>query len=407
MPLPEQFRGFNFRVCLLPLLMLAALLSAAVGVKNGLGHSQDFQWSGAHILAAHGDPWAVYLSGDPDHLIRKDQIPNYLPVLYVMLFPLGLLSAAHADMAWIGCNLIFAVASGWIAATIYGMSRRGSVVIVCLLLLSTAARNSIGNGQQSLLILALWCTALLWVRKNAVNPEWMGLSFCKFSFAPPVFLYLWFRWGYRAALLSLVPAVAAIGVVWVAVRGQQGLQGFLRIATEPFAVARTGFRPLAGDQDVMSAMHGVLSRWSPGNQLLIEFAIAYCVCTAVSYYAFRVHRDRDAGWQVALMATLSFVLFKHHAYDGVVLLLPLCHALRNWRRGQAKMVVGIICYLFYIQRGLEAAHLHPHSMHFVETAMLVGVLALTYRLHEPHSVPVAIPVTRIESDMVPSGSLAA
>lgn len=94
------------------------VLSALAGAKNAMapGRSQDFEWSGVRMLLDHVDPWLDFLQGHPLHRILLLQIPNYLPVLYVLMAPLRLLPFTVAKAAWVVCNLGFAVASAVMAA---------------------------------------------------------------------------------------------------------------------------------------------------------------------------------------------------------------------------------------------------------------------------------------------------
>lgn len=88
-----------------------------------MNRSQDFQWSGGRVLLQHIDPWMEYLRGDPAHRFILSQVPNYLPVLYVLLVPVGLLSLSYAKGLWVFCNLTFAVTSSFTAARFYQFSR--------------------------------------------------------------------------------------------------------------------------------------------------------------------------------------------------------------------------------------------------------------------------------------------
>jgi len=403
--LSRRLRLARLSQSFLVLLMLLAAISVVVGAVNGLHRSQDFQWSGARVLMGHVDPWAEYLKGDPDHRFVATQIPNYLPILYVLILPLGLLSMTAAKAVWVVCNLCFAVGSGWVAARFYGLQERWSIAVVCLLLMATPTRISIGNGQQGLLVLFLWCVALLTARLSHTQAELAGVSYFKFSFGPPVFLYLLFRWGPRAALLSLVPVFAGAAAVWLWITGGRDPRGLVRVLLEPLAVARTGYKPIAGDQNLMNAMDPLLKWWPEKLVSGLELGVAVGICLVVSYFAYLVHREASVRWQMALMATMSYGLFKHHTYDAVVLLLPLCYALRMWRERSAQVVLGLIGYLFYAQRVLEAAHLHPGWAYLVEFGMMMTILGLTYRLREAEGdviteVAFAVPLFAVEEVVV-------
>jgi hypothetical protein len=369
----------------LSLLLLCALLSAAVGIWNGSHRSQDFQYSGERVLLQHVDPWADFLAGDPHHDFPMTQIPNYLPILYVVLVPYGLLSLAAARTAWAFTNLLFAIVSGRWAARFYGIRGPGVVAVVCLLLMATATRNTLGNGQQGLLVLFLWSLMLWFAERRAggggsVNgqAELLGASYFKFTFGPPVLLFVLFRWGIRAALFTLVPAMMALVLVWFWLGHDP--RTILTLATEPLAVAKHGFTPDWGDPNLMNVSE-ILMRNQPENlKNGIELALALLVCVPLSFIAFRRHREGSLQWHMALLATMSYRLFKHHSYDAVVLLFPLCYGLSKWRERAGRWVVGLLSYLFYGERVLDAAHLHPWWFCVPDFLVLMGVLILTYRL---------------------------
>jgi len=87
--------------------------------------------------------------------------------------------------------------------------------------------------------------------------------------------------------------------------------------------------------------------------------------------------------------------------DGLVLLLPLCYALRLWRHRQGQVVLVLIGYLFYVQRALEGVHLHPQWAYLVEFGMLMTILAMTYQLREmetPAETELRVPISVVPEE---------
>src|ERR1035437_2129471 len=210
-----SLRTGKARISLLGVLLILAAWSSVQAGENAMARSQDLQWSGTKLLLAHADPWAVYLGPNGHAAFYMTQIPNYLPILYVLLIPIGWMSLTTAKLVWLVCNLLFAVGSGVLAARFYGLSKDSSFAVVCLMLMATPTRTTIGNGQQGLMVLFLWCVSLLSLRLTDSRSMLAGVSYFKFNYAPPVFLYLLFRGGVRAALMSAVPNVVATLVVWL------------------------------------------------------------------------------------------------------------------------------------------------------------------------------------------------
>ena len=370
---------------ILGLLVVLALASTLVGVHNALQpeRSQDIQWSGVRLLFVHIDPWAEFLRGDPDHRLILTQIPNYLPALYVLLIPLGFLPLMPAKIVWILCNILFAIVSGTLAARFYGLRGRGwTLAVVCFLLIATPTRNTIGNGQQGLLILLLWCLSLLSSNLTNGRSAGAGLSYLKFNFAPATFLYLCFRGGIRAILFSAVPCAVATLLVWLWLAGVHSFGSLAHLVEEPFAVTRTGYFPSGIDTNLMDVLETVLVRLHLPLSIVnpITFLTALLLCAAVLYTATRRRRS-SAQWQLALMALMSFSLFKHHTYDGVVLLLPFCYALRLMQDVRARTVLILLAFVWYVERIIDAVAGHLEYFYILTWFVLMVVLYLVWNLH--------------------------
>lgn len=389
--------GARWRVLLLGLLLAMAAISTVQGIRNGVDRSQDFQWSGARAVLHHIDPWAEYLRGDPNHVIYMQQNPNYLPVLYVLIAPVGYLPPVPAKAVWAVCNLLFAVASAVIAARFYRMRGAAVVAAVCLLLMSTPVRNTFGNGQQALFVLFLWCASLLHRRLGDGRAAIAGISYFKFNFAPATFLYLLLRGGVRAAAMSLLPSVLATVGLWLWLGGAHDPAYLGRLVVEPLLVSRTGYYPSGTDSNLMDVMETVLSFFHiPAAVVQVTtLAGATVVCFAVLFAAVRRRREASVQWGMALMATMNFGLFRHHPYDGAVLLLPLCYAMSLWRERRAQVVLGLMAFLWYVRRLVDMTGVPREHLYVLEWVMLMAILYLTYRLRAaemrvyPDTVPAA------------------
>jgi hypothetical protein len=365
---------------LLILLVLCATVSTSIGVVNALHQSQDFQWSGERVLLAHVDPWARYLAGDPQHQFLQTQIPNYLPILYVLIVPLGLLPLFYAKLLWALANVAFAIVSAGAAGRAFELGRWRLLVLVCLMLMATPTRISIGNGQQGLLVLMLWCLTLLATRLTGRAALLSGIAYFKYSFAPPMALFLLFRRGGRAFALSLVPAMAGVAVVWFWITGGRDPMELLRLVLEPLAVSRNGFKADVNDPNLMNVVEQLLRGRPQAFVSGVEMVVALGICLFVSTFAFRRNPDGEIGLQVSVMAVMGYGLFKHHTYDAVVLLLPLAYAIARSQERAARVLIGLIGYLFFVERGLQAAHLPGAWLRLPDFLVVMTILALTYKM---------------------------
>ena len=361
-------------------LAVVGAVSAWAGVHFSIVRSQDFQWSGERLLLQHIDPWQTFLSGDPGHQLIGTQIPNYLPILYVLLVPIGLMGQHSANVTWGLLNLIFAVFSAVIAARFYAL--RGpfwTVGIAAAMLAAAPTRNTISNGQQGLLVLALWTAALLFTPRAAPlsHPKerpsiggllLLGISYLKYSFAPAIAVYLLLRDGIRAGLRMLlwtfVPAVLSTLAVFLWIHQPHDLHHLLEQFRSPLQVAASGYQPTGdGGQTLMDYLQFLLDGGAVARARVtsINFAIAIAITGGVLLLALRHLRrtgqsdtTQGFGWLVALTATMSFVLYKHHPYDEVVFLYPLCYLVRQWRRPAAALGLLLIGYNWFFAHFVDA-----------------------------------------------------
>lgn len=368
---------------------LLGLLSVVVGGRNAATHSQDFQWSGTRMLLDKIDPWLDYLQGDPLHRILLVQVPNYLPEFYLLLAPVGLLPFSRAKFAWFLCNVAFIVLSTVLACRFFDLRGSKMALTLAFYVMSTPVRNSLGNGQQSLLVIFLWCLALLSTELTDGRATIAGLSYGKFNFAPPVVLYLFFKKGIRAVLFSAILPAVGTAIIWLWLTGGRDVHAIARLIMQPLAVSRIGYLPRGGDMNLMDVLDIPLMKLgvSPLHADTIETALAILACALIFYVGIRKHANTATQFHLSLLGTAGFVLFRHHAYDAVSLLFPLCFALRLWHDRRAKIMLGLLAYIFYGQRVLEAAKIFHGYLSIPSFFILLGVLYLTYQLRDVNVWP--------------------
>jgi hypothetical protein len=225
-------------------LAVPAIISVGAAVWHGLRLGADFQWSGAHLLGIHIDPYLQFLQHDPGHRILGNQVPNYLHELYVLLLPLGLLPFGIAKDIWVAINIGMAAACVWLLGRIYELTRMRVWLLALLFGMSTPFRITVNTGQNALLetlLLTLLLTAV------AGGGSVLGMSYFKYSFSPIFVCYLATRRRWSWLVKSAVAPLLGLAIFWVMVHGN-----LLREAMEPFAVS--GHNGVAvGAGDLMSA----------------------------------------------------------------------------------------------------------------------------------------------------------
>src|SRR5260370_14738870 len=120
--------------------------------------------------------------------------------------------------------------------------------LICadVFLASTPLRAALGNGQQitlvfAFLMAAFYCTARSW------KGLWFGLSYCKYTFAPLVFLSWLFDRRYLVLSYSLVPPIVGLLCVYHLVHSP-----WSDLILGPFRSAEKVVRDYYGVGDIMS-----------------------------------------------------------------------------------------------------------------------------------------------------------
>jgi Glycosyltransferase family 87 len=218
----------------------AAVLSTIEGVRNALVDSQDMQWSPARLLIHGHDPYKVWLDGNDAAGIILSQTPNYGHLLYFVMAPFAALPWHSAKALWALVNVGFGLGTAVMLCRRAALPWRATVILTSVFALSTPFRNTIGNGQQSLLVFATCAVAVC-----AVGPVLSGcataVAIMKYSFAPPLLILLVFRRRAGAILIALF--LSAAGVLAFAAVTDRFALGTL---WEPLRVSRTAIGSVAG-----------------------------------------------------------------------------------------------------------------------------------------------------------------
>lgn len=313
------------------------------------------------MLAVHGiNPYEAALAGSPD--IVLDQFPNYLPLLYVVMAPLGLLPFAAAKIVWMVVNLGLAVAAAVLSARWLRMSSAETVGLVAVMLAATPTRIAIGNGQQALLVLVAATLAL-----RVTRTRWGGVLLAgvliKYSFGPLALVEI-VRGRWRTVAVAV--AVLAGGMVALAAVTQTSP---VLMAIQPLLVSRTVVGP--GVADLMTITDALVGK----SGSLLGYAVASVGCVLMLVLTYRVVRRGDGLMALACGSLVSLLCFKHLNYDFVFLLPVLAVAWRS--RGWPRVVIFcVVGYFWFVARIADAVGLVLDGPQFVLLSFTLVVVAL-------------------------------
>jgi len=335
---PETPASPPLRRALLAILMCAALVSLAAGIRHAIEFkSRDLQWEGSRLLAHHIDPWQEKLANYPHHFAHFSP-PNYLHLLYLLLLPLSLLSFVPAEILWCIASIGFSMAAVLLLRRIFSLSRSQTILVLSLLWMSSPFRVVLECGQISLFELFFFCLVYAAVSSWLAGLA-LGVSLIKYSFSPPAVLLLLFR--RRVRILSVAAALTCLALlgVWLLVATP-----LPRLAVEPLLVSRVAVNP--GVADLMTFSEFALkARMQADHARAISYAFAL---GGSGLYAALLSRFRlSARTELTLVSLAGLLFFKHLIYDYVFLVIPLAYALSHKNaRVRYPIVAGVLVFWF-------------------------------------------------------------
>lgn len=356
---------------------LLASASTLVAIQNAVHRSMDFQWSAAHLLLLHRDPWSAYLSGDAHHEILLSQIPNYLHELYVLLLPLGFLPFSEARFLWALCNLLLIFVLSWKVARLCELKQRKTLLLFVLVCMSTPFRVTVGNGQSDAVALA---AIALWAGVTSQNGRGLllGIAYEKYSFPPVLAIFLLLRRRWKLLIFSLIPPLLGFLLVdaWLTTGGRT-------LAIEPFLTAVHKGSVTAGLANLVAIMQMLLKyipHAPPWTRLLPYGMAILLACGIAAYFSNNTPRI-DGRVILACLVVASLACFQHQIYDFLALIFPLGVGLKSAPSQPRTVVFTTIAYFWYLERLLGLSRWETHWFVIVPSFLiLLGAIAATCQL---------------------------
>ena len=182
------------------------------------------------------------------------------------MLPFGYLPLMPAKIIWAVINVALVLLSCWLVARMYELSGRKAWLFTLLVLTSTSARVTIGNGQITALVLsslALWAIA----ETSRSRGLLLGIAWAKYSVPPVLAAFLLLRRRWRLLFYSLLPPAAGFLFFYAWLRTP-----FWTLLWEPFRTSTNNVSP--GLANIMAVSEIALRHppsVSPGARCFLSF----------------------------------------------------------------------------------------------------------------------------------------
>ncbi|MEO6911119.1 MAG: glycosyltransferase 87 family protein [Edaphobacter sp.] len=350
-------------------LSIAALVSLGVGIRHAIQYRcHDLQWLGARLVGQRIDPWREYLEHFPHH-IGYVSPPNYLHLLYLILLPLGLLNFETAALLWTGGTVCLSVVCVLLLRRLFNLDRFQTVLVLCLLWMSSPFRVVLEVGQMSFFELFFLTVAYL-AASTALSGLSFGVSLVKYSFSPAAGLLFLFRGRFRFLLYAAAVPLIGLFVVWLFVRTP-----LLRLALEPLAVSASPTAVSPGFADLMTLVEHTIKTYTTfARPRQIAYMVGLFGSAAYALLLSRFRLSRSAEFTLISIASLFFVT--HLVYDYVFLAVPLCFALTQKSMKIKGLLISFILTFWFILPLFERKWQNDPNIHLGQLAVNCGLLAI-------------------------------
>lgn len=295
-------------------LYLAAIISLTRGIHFGITDSKDIQWFAGTLWVNGENPYNVYLS-DEAHRFKGFPEPNYLQALYPLISPIALLDLQTAKIAWILLSLLlFSIAINLLSKQ-FKWSARQNLLITLLAIISTPFRNTLENGQIS--ILAFFAITLIFHNNFVVRGIGIGITSIKYSFLPALTGWLFGEKRFKESVLGLAFSLL-LYIVFFLRLGSFDIRNLI----QPLLSAENSMA--LGNSDLASIVVLGMSEFGLELSKVYTSISVAAVCFVLTFVLVRKFR-LGIEHSLALMALMQFAGFIHAIYDFIILivLVPL------------------------------------------------------------------------------------
>ena len=362
----ERYQDIIYKVIFL-FLMLYAVFSVGMGIRDGIVEGRDFQWDSAKVLALRIDPYQETLAptgslNQYEYIEEYDRLEaNQFPSLLWLLYPMTFFSAANAKIVWTVCNLLFAVGFLWGLRKTFleKISARGFAWCCLIFAAGTPFRNCLALGQHTLFALFFFIVAVWAAEKGYAVAAGilLSISYFKYTLIVPLVLYFIYKRWIKQLLISVVPHIllTLFSMWWLDKSLGYLILQPLKIATWLTDEGTIDLGKLFGNGTGILAVEMVVG-------LLFAIMILF------------TGKNRDEK-VISVLTLMSLIITYHRFYDFVVLIIPLSLAWNMKKTNLSGILNAIIVFISYF---LFSVFIHIWGLEGKEYDLLTGVLAIVY-----------------------------
>lgn len=320
---------------------ILASISIYIGILQALEFSKDFPWSPTKLFLNGQNPYDVYLSGNLNNQIIYTQFPTYSHSTYIILSPLAMLDFQNAKIVWAIINIFIGISIPILLNKQLNLKTETLIIVILMFLAATPFRNSLANGNVSLLVL-LALTFSLFSLKNFNLLS--GLAFIKYSFVPPFLFSFLIQRRIKDLIMILIIPLFSFLVFILLMDGNP-----LKILVQPLIVASQviGIESIG----IMSITKLIVVNLDGSfdlegfYSLIIYSLLPILFCFFIVLSTHRIFKDELFIFSSLCIASL--ISFTHLYHDFILYLPALMIAISHLKNIFSRILIFLIMTNWY------------------------------------------------------------
>lgn len=371
------------RLCIIGVMLLAAIVSVIQGSANAISVSQDFQWDAARAIVDKVDPYELSLNPEMeindknlsdfyqifyDAGLKQKMEANQFPSLLMLLIPYVFMKPLTARYVWLFTNLLYTVGIAVLLKKTFlkSLSDFNYAFVILLMLIGTPYRNQLGVGQHTLFsffffLLAVWLDEVKPEGNRILITICLVLSYFKYTLTAPLVLYMLYKKRYLEFAASVVVHVilTVVAAVWMGKSVIYMIIAPLKVSALLSAEGGIDLGALLNGSKMAFVIGGiiglalmVITFLMPKNRGDILFSLLILWSLVITYhrtYDFFVLSAIAAVFAGSIRSVFSEKIYQYFVIMYYVLIAMVYFGLRVFHENiMSRTVVAIVYYLFTI-----------------------------------------------------------
>jgi len=348
----------NFYIKIVFIILSIISLCYALYIANSYG-STDFQYSPTILFFEKINPYDYFLYSKTIERLYPVQYPVYAHATYILFFPFAYLDWSSAKLLWSIINTLL----GFIIVLFLCKKNKinffNTYFILFIFFLSVPFRNCVGNGQITFIILASYCFLLL--KGAKLKCLFLGLSYIKYSFAPILSAVIYFKYGIKNFIISLL----LIFTGWILFSAYLE-QNVFYTAIQPIQAGFKGFDAGLARGDLFTILNFL-------KKLYIDidiYVITALIIIFNIYIAKKISKINNNFLLLSLILVGTLLSFGHLMYDYIVLLPMFIYSFKNKKNFNSKISILIIFYFWFGVRIVDYIKMFIFNINIVTPSII-------------------------------------